>query len=1071
MKIRLSQLFGLMAFILWLPIPWLYINPPGFLAGQPLAIYAVALFFGGLSLAATALWISFRARVSERTARVYVFLFVLAFVGAYQFSGLAPSWQCFGKKIQAAVGRAAGQNCTTTCTNNDKKPCSGWSSCWDKFVSCNSSGRDQDGRGCQGCCFSCKVVCEDPDPDPEPTYQPPTISGGVDCSQLGFNAWCVGDAVLTLTASDPQGFALTISGTIGGSAFTCAAGSSCSIVLHEGNGSISYKVTAATSGLSSSTSSTTWKKDVTAPDINAIYPSVNGSNDWHISAPVAVSSSGSDALSGLASAQMSVNGGAWQTNASLMDGTYTVNFRAVDNAGNATTMSRTIKVDSTPPTANPVIPSPDGSNDWFMTAPVNVSANGSDSGSGIVSALVSVDGSTWQPNMALSDGVYTISFRSTDNAGNTATVTRTVKVDASLPTIVTSISGTVGNSGWYVSQTTTSITADELSGIDHIEYNQNGTGWQDGSSFVSSEGINEIDIKIYDVAGNVAAGSVEIKVDITHPAISTSVAGTKGLSGWYVSQATTSISVSDGTSEVDRIEFNQNSKGWQEGSSVGSNDGVNTVSIRAYDVAGNMSTDSLEIKVDTIPPAVTPVVPSPDGLNNWFVTAPVAVSANGSDTGSGLMNAEVAVNGGKWGSDASLSDGIHKVDFKSTDNAGNSITMSRTVKMDTVPPTLSTSIAGIAGNNGWYVSQTIATISVHDETSGVDRTEYDQNRMGWKDGTWVVSQDGINDIDMRAYDLAGNMAGDSIQVKVDTEKPASRFTSPSNSSTSTLVRGNYSLSGSASDTTSGVSGTEISLDGKNWLPLVVSANRQWTYDWDTLSWGDGVYPIVVRTTDVAGNQESIESGAHVTLLVNNAAPHIKLTPEWFIWQSGSLVIKTEFFPVRDGTIIIADKEGMWPSVKIPFGEKYPRDIKWDRRFANEVLAPSGNYRVTVSVCNIYDLCSEKSATIKIPWYAVPLPAAAAPTEMVEVEQESGPRIEQSPATPAPPVVATSVANFEVPVESKMDNKTSDSLLSFVVLIALMWAIASATLTDKRPVAIRAIAKTISSQKHKGEFGK
>jgi hypothetical protein len=42
------------------------------------------------------------------------------------------------------------------------------------------------------------------------------------------------------------------------------------------------------------------------------------------------------------------------------------------------------------------------------------------------------------------------------------------------------------------------------------------------------------------------------------------------------------------------------------------------------------------------------------------------------------------------------------------------------------------------------------------------------------------------------------------------------------------------------------------------------------------------------------------------------------------------------------------------------------------------------------------------------------------------------------------------------------------LLSFVVLIALMWAISSAALSDKLPMAIRAIAKTISSHKHKGE---
>jgi hypothetical protein len=236
-----------------------------------------------------------------------------------------------------------------------------------------------------------------------------------------------------------------------------------------------------------------------------------------------------------------------------------------------------------------VIPSPDGLNTWFITAPLNVSVNGADSGSGLASALASVDGSLWQPSLFLSDGLYTASFRSTDNAGNTTTVTRTIKVDASSPSIVTSISGTAGNSGWYTSQTTTSISADELSGVDHIEYNQNGTGWRDGSSFVSNEGINDIDIKIYDIAGNVASESLQIKVDTTPPVISTSISGTEGLAGWYVSQATTSIAASDENSGMDRVEYSQNSDGWQNGSSIVSNDGVNTIGIRAYDVAGNVS--------------------------------------------------------------------------------------------------------------------------------------------------------------------------------------------------------------------------------------------------------------------------------------------------------------------------------------------------------------------------------------------------------------------------------------------------------------------------------------------------
>jgi len=208
------------------------------------------------------------------------------------------------------------------------------------------------------------------------------------------------------------------------------------------------------------------------------------------------------------------------------------------------------------------------------------------------------------------------------------------------------------------------------------------------------------------------------------------------------------------------------------------------------------------------------------------------------------------------------------------------------------------------------------------------------------------------------------------------------------------------------------------------------------------------------------------------LLINNTPPHIKLTPEWLIWESGSLLIKTDYFPIRDGSIVIFDKQKRWPEVRIPFGGKYPAEITWDRRFANGILAPSGNYRVTVSACNIYDLCAEKSAIIKIPEVvAATLPPSPVPTEMVQAEQVS-PEIRKAPSTLEPPVAPTVVSpspGSNLQVHADAGSIPARSLLSFMVFVALMWAISSAALADKRPLAIRAIARTIISQKPKGDF--
>jgi hypothetical protein len=124
------------------------------------------------------------------------------------------------------------------------------------------------------------------------------------------------------------------------------------------------------------------------------------------------------------------------------------------------------------------------------------------------------------------------------------------------------------------------------------------------------------------------------------------------------------------------------------------------------------------------------------------------------------------------------------------------------------------------------------------------------------------------------------------------------------------------------------------------------------------------------------------------------------------------------------------------------------------------LAPSGDYRVTVSACNIYDLCSEKTAKIKIPWIAVILPIESVPTQQVKVER---PEANMPVVTAIPPVVESTSTHSEIRADSKVGVQPRFSALSWIVLISLMWVISSAALSDKRPMAIRAIAKTISTQ--------
>lgn len=1060
----------------WGIVAWLFLGRPLFVIDIlpdliPLSVFTFLVFLIGL-LFLTLVGTTTVRSIAPRHTWV-VILASATLIAAYNLSSMAPGWKCFGNRVYVQFADAAGQNCTTTCTDNDVKPCGGWSSCWDKYVSCSSAGKDQDGRNCQGCCFSCDVVCE-PDDPPLPSYNPPTITASLNCPLPGNNGWCKANETITMTASDPQGFALTISGNIAGTPFTCAAGPNCTKYLPVGSGTVNYSVTAATSGLTAS-GSTIWKLDTTYPTASISIPSPTGSNGWFKTLPVTVSVSGSDTYSGLAVARLSTDGITWQpSNITFSsEGKYPVWYGADDLAGNRTDYSdQSVNIDTTPPSLTPSVSGTMGANGWYVSNVV-VDAAATDNLSGIASVVVSDNGGAAKPvPVTLTSGAHALTITAKDVAGNSRSTTLDLTIDTDGPIITSSTTGTEGNNNWYVSDVdVTAAVSDPISGMDGtLEVSVDGGAWTTNLPVHFTEGGHTVDLRAYDEAGNESTKILTVNVDTTPPVLSTSTSGAPGNSGWYVSDATTTLTATDSTSGIDYVEYQQNSAGWKNGTSVLSSDGINTITARVFDLAGNSATKSLEVKVDTVPPTVMPVVPTPTGVDNWFISAPVEISANGADAMSGLLNALVSTDGERWKDSLSLSDGLYTVTFRSEDVAGNATSIPLDLKIDATKPILEISTLGTVGTNGWYTSQTTTTLKADDKTSGVDRVEYSQNDAVWQAGTSVVSRDGINSISVKTYDKAGNVFSDQVQVRVDTGMPSSTFTSPANGSEDTLARNVLPLAGASTDALSGIAAVELSYDGsKVWVPLILSPDGKWAYGFDTTKVPDGIYTIVVRTVDVAGNtvvgDGNSDSGAHITVTVNNAPPHIKLTPEWFIWDGGELVINSDYFPVRAGSVTISDPQNRWPKVEIPFDEKYPSTIKWDRRFANGILAPIGNYRVEVKACNTYDLCSSKRATIKIPWTSVILPTASPVPPTVVPTSQAEANITERSETQIPPVVVVEDPSPQIQTLNPVERKPAGTALWLVGFIALMWAVASAALSDRRPVAINAISKTIQQKRN------
>ncbi len=261
---------------------------------------------------------------------------------------------------------------------------------------------------------------------------------------------------------------------------------------------------------------------------------------------------------------------------------------------------------------------------------------------------------------------------------------------------------------------------------------------------------------------------------------------------------------------------------------------------------------------------------SPGG-GGWYIAGPVTVSASGSDATSGISSVEVSVGDGDWSTSAQVTgDGLHVVDLRAQDNAGNITYSTATGGIDGTAPALTTSTSGTVGQAGWFTGKPVIVDAVaSDPLSGVAQIEYSLSGGAWVGGASVeVTGEGISTVTFRARDIAGNEAVGTATIKVDTLEPSSRFTSPADGSES-WVSGEFTIVGTSSDDTSGVSLVELSLDGgSNWRDLNLQGD-EWSYVWNTLSVPDGVYIVLARAKDNAGNKEST---ARITVHVNNIQP-------------------------------------------------------------------------------------------------------------------------------------------------------------------------------------------------------
>ncbi|MFJ6165263.1 ThuA domain-containing protein [Micromonospora orduensis] len=190
---------------------------------------------------------------------------------------------------------------------------------------------------------------------------------------------------------------------------------------------------------------------------------------------------------------------------------------------------------------------------------------------------------------------------------------------------------------------------------------------------------------------------------------------------------------------------------------------------------------------------------------------------------------------------------------------------------DETAPVTTATVSGTP-TEGWYTGPVTVTLTAADEAggSGLAGTEYQlDGATTWTEYTApvAVSGDGEHELRFRSTDEAGNVESTkTVTVKIDTTAPVTTATfAPANDAG--WHNGTIPVVLTSTDAGSGVKTVEWSLDGGAWTPYTTPVEVT----------GDGQHELLYRSTDKAGNAETLKSailkidGTKPTLLVSGIA--------------------------------------------------------------------------------------------------------------------------------------------------------------------------------------------------------
>jgi hypothetical protein len=451
------------------------------------------------------------------------------------------------------------------------------------------------------------------------------------------------------------------------------------------------------------------------------------------------------------------NGGSYNPGP-LADGTHTIECVATDGAGNQTTTIRTVTVDTQAPGAASIdgpVKTSDTTPSYTVDSDVGTTTQcwvGDHEQQQTVA-----DGGNYEPT--LTEGAHTITCESTDGAGNTSQSTKDVTVDTTAPTAP----GITGPSN--TDDTTPIFTVDSEAGTTTVcwvgAHEQEQTV-ADGGTYepTLAEGTHTITCESTDGAGNTSQSTKNVTVDTTDPAA-------PGITGPTDTDDTTppfTVDSDDDTTTICWVGDHEQEQNVPDGGTYQPTltEGTHTITCVSTDAAGNTSTTTWTVTIDTTAPAA-PTIGGPSITSDATPQFPVDSSDDATTecwVGDHEQQQTVA-DGGNY--EPTLTEGAHTITCESTDGAGNTSQSTKDVTVDTTAPT-APGIDGPAATNDTTPIFTITT----DEPATICWTDnHAQSQTVANGGTYTPTLTaGPHTITCESTDGAGNTSQSTKDVVI-----------------------------------------------------------------------------------------------------------------------------------------------------------------------------------------------------------------------------------------------------------------------------------------------------------------